>query len=106
MFPPYTNPDEIGATPEYGGGGEALGRWFEDFYPKVKLRAAELGMIECVQAPGETIFVPAGWWHNVRKVRTKHVWRLAPTRHRMHHRDCMAWQPHCLSFRYPCLVPD
>ena len=25
--------------------------------------AAKYGMIECIQEPGDTIFVPEGWWH-------------------------------------------
>ncbi|MGB1598735.1 MAG: hypothetical protein ACPIOQ_38645 [Promethearchaeia archaeon] len=25
--------------------------------------AAKYGMIECIQEPGDTIFVPDGWWH-------------------------------------------
>eukprot|EP01125_Pyxidicula_operculata_P016085 TRINITY_DN5509_c0_g1_i1.p1 TRINITY_DN5509_c0_g1~~TRINITY_DN5509_c0_g1_i1.p1 ORF type:complete len:446 (+),score=114.40 TRINITY_DN5509_c0_g1_i1:15-1352(+) len=36
--------------------------WWLDIPPTIK---EDLGVIECVQEAGETIFVPAGWWHAV-----------------------------------------
>jgi histone arginine demethylase JMJD6 len=36
--------------------------WWKDILPNL---SAEKGIIECIQNPGETIFVPAGWWHAV-----------------------------------------
>ena len=41
--------------------------WWQDVYSRLKRtgRAVSLGMKECIQGPGETIFVPAGWWHAV-----------------------------------------
>lgn len=55
----------IGATEKYTSCTSPCTDWYEDIYPNVKVRAQELGMIEFVQHPGETIFVPEGWWHNV-----------------------------------------
>ena len=55
----------IGATPEYVDAGEPCNKWYGTKYCMLLPRAEELGMIEYVQRPGETIFVPAGWWHNV-----------------------------------------
>ncbi|CAK9313061.1 unnamed protein product [Citrullus colocynthis] len=37
-------------------------QWWLDFYP---LLADEDKPIECTQLPGETIYVPSGWWHCV-----------------------------------------
>ena len=37
--------------------------WWIDVYPTLDLAA--LGAVEGIQGPGETIFVPAGWWHAV-----------------------------------------
>ncbi|KAK9165748.1 hypothetical protein Scep_000939 [Stephania cephalantha] len=37
-------------------------QWWLDIYP---LLADQDKPIECTQAPGETIFVPSGWWHCV-----------------------------------------
>jgi hypothetical protein len=41
--------------------------WWQDVYSRLKRsgRAVSLGMKEYIQGPGETIFVPAGWWHTV-----------------------------------------
>ncbi|XP_042493382.1 F-box protein At1g78280-like isoform X2 [Macadamia integrifolia] len=42
-------------------------QWWLDIYP---LLAEEDKPIECTQLPGETIFVPSGWWHCVLNLET------------------------------------
>lgn len=64
LFPPGSDRhylEQIGAT---------VGRkttpplyWWLDVFPT--LPGSELGMIEVLQEPGETIYVPQGWWHCV-----------------------------------------
>jgi translation elongation factor EF-1beta len=39
--------------------------WFQDVWPTLRGRQAELGMLDFIQQPGETIFVPHGWHHIV-----------------------------------------
>ncbi|KAG8369197.1 hypothetical protein BUALT_Bualt15G0126100 [Buddleja alternifolia] len=42
-------------------------QWWLDFYP---LLADDDKPIECTQLPGETIYVPSGWWHCVLNLET------------------------------------
>jgi histone arginine demethylase JMJD6 len=52
---------------EAGEDDEAVD-YFSTILPRIKARGGEAlraRMIECVQRPGETIFVPGGWWHAV-----------------------------------------
>eukprot|EP00928_Gymnodinium_smaydae_P086711 TRINITY_DN71156_c0_g1_i1.p1 TRINITY_DN71156_c0_g1~~TRINITY_DN71156_c0_g1_i1.p1 ORF type:complete len:432 (+),score=68.96 TRINITY_DN71156_c0_g1_i1:51-1346(+) len=72
LFPPGDSDEyreRIGAPPRAGRKGDAPppANWWLDVLPRLKETGAdkELGMIECVQRPGETIFVPYGWWHCV-----------------------------------------
>ena len=45
--------------------------WFANVFPSLRSRAASefgltdeaLGLVDLVQRPGDTVFIPAGWWH-------------------------------------------
>ncbi|KAI8332162.1 hypothetical protein EDC96DRAFT_526691 [Choanephora cucurbitarum] len=70
LFPPNT-PKELYDPPMKPYDHEGVS-WFDQVYPKFKQRGADgqtLGekwkMIEVLQKPGETIFVPGGWAHVV-----------------------------------------
>mmetsp|Transcript_81171 Transcript_81171/g.143585 ORF Transcript_81171/g.143585 Transcript_81171/m.143585 type:complete len:487 (-) Transcript_81171:18-1478(-) len=72
LFPPGDSDEyraRIGAPPRSGWGGDAPppAYWWLDVLPKLKSSGAaeDLGLVECVQRPGETIYVPYGWWHCV-----------------------------------------
>jgi len=72
MFPPGT-PKHIIDPPMKPYDHEAVS-WFATVYPKFTKRndphdprslGQKLGMVEVLQRPGETIFVPTGWAHVV-----------------------------------------
>jgi len=42
--------------------GGPVAYWWMDCAPSIP---PGTGMIECIQEPGDTIFVPGGWWHSV-----------------------------------------
>jgi histone arginine demethylase JMJD6 len=50
---------------EPGDRKEAI-HYFRHILPKIKAAEGDqLQAIDCIQGPGETIFVPGGWWHAV-----------------------------------------
>ena len=70
--PPYWSAPEREDGDSEGGGeggaqleeGEAsAAAWCARVLPRLRARAAELGLLEFEQAPGEVVFIPQGWWH-------------------------------------------
>ena len=75
LFPPGSEQrykELLGVQEEYSRKVSQPCRWWREDYTRILEESvldgscgAFKGMIECVQKAGETIFVPAGWWHAV-----------------------------------------
>lgn len=52
------------AVREKGEGSEGI-HYFDFLLPRIKIKFPDVKVYECIQEPGDIIFVPGGWWHGV-----------------------------------------
>jgi histone arginine demethylase JMJD6 len=67
LFPPGTPKDTAKCLEvvRKGEDDEAI-NYFLDFLPRMRAKyGAALGLLEFTLLPGDTVFIPGGWWHGV-----------------------------------------
>mmetsp|Transcript_74069 Transcript_74069/g.176384 ORF Transcript_74069/g.176384 Transcript_74069/m.176384 type:complete len:730 (-) Transcript_74069:9-2198(-) len=65
LFPPHVSSADIGAgAGDYKSSGPPA-YWWLDHYPRLREEGGLRGMVDVIQEPGDTIFIPNGWWHAV-----------------------------------------
>ena len=66
LFPPGTPKSVVKAKYEIKSheDDEAV-NYFADLIPRVKAAYPDVDVYQFIQYPGETLFVPGGWWHAV-----------------------------------------
>lgn len=63
LYPPEIQPPGVGPhDDDYYTAPSSL-RWLLEVYPNIKNH--HIKPLECIQRPGETLFIPSGWWHQV-----------------------------------------
>ena len=65
MFPPGCVPPGVFPAPDGSVVAQPVNilEWFSGFYAQA--RASSTPPVECITSPGDTLFVPQGWWHLV-----------------------------------------
>jgi len=63
MYAPGVQPPGVGPDNSDYYDAPIATKWYMDVYPTIT--KAEEKPIECLHYPGETIFIPSGWWHLV-----------------------------------------
>ncbi|CBZ52824.1 hypothetical protein NCLIV_026130 [Neospora caninum Liverpool] len=66
LFPPAVPRHVVKAKHllKKGEDDEAI-MWFDFLLPRIREKYPDVPVYECIQKPGEVIFVPGGWWHAV-----------------------------------------
>ncbi|OQS03363.1 histone arginine demethylase [Thraustotheca clavata] len=66
VFPPHVDKRLVKAKGlVYPGEDDEAGNYFADLLPRMLAQQPDLEYMEFMQYPGDTVFVPGGWWHAV-----------------------------------------
>ncbi|OQR91034.1 histone arginine demethylase [Achlya hypogyna] len=66
VFPPHVDKAIVKAKGlVYPGEDDEAGNYFADLLPRMLAKHPDLEYMEFMQYPGDTVYVPGGWWHAV-----------------------------------------